>query len=111
MAAPSAPSRCLSMRAPIVRRWSATSLCCLPNRRSAGLGPIGSEAQRATRIRPQVVAFAGIARPGKLYGTLGRVGAQIVAARDFPDHHAYTQREVEALIREAGRRGALLGTT
>ena len=65
----------------------------------------------APLIGREVVAFAGIARPEKFYATLRRVGAQIVATRDFPDHHAFTQREIEALIEEAGRRGALLATT
>jgi tetraacyldisaccharide 4'-kinase len=65
----------------------------------------------APLIGREVVAFAGIARPEKFYATLRRVGAQIVATRDFADHHPYTQREVEALIEEAGRRGALLATT
>ena len=40
-----------------------------------------------------------------------RVGAQIVATRDFADHHPYTQREIEALIEESRGRGALLATT
>ena len=49
-----------------------------------------------------VVAFAGIARPEKFFATLRRIGAQIVATRDFADHHPYTPREIEALIEEAG---------
>jgi tetraacyldisaccharide 4'-kinase len=65
----------------------------------------------APLIGREVVAFAGIARPDKFYATLRRVGAQIVMTRDFPDHHAFTQREIERLIEEAGRRGALLATT
>ncbi len=65
----------------------------------------------APLIGREVVAFAGIARPEKFYATLRRVGAQIVATRDFADHHPYMPREVEALIEEAGRRGALLATT
>lgn len=65
----------------------------------------------APLIGREVVAFAGIARPGKFYATLRRVGAQIVATHDFADHHPYMAREVEALIEEAGRRGALLATT
>ena len=65
----------------------------------------------APMIGREVVAFAGIARPQKFYATLRRVGALIVATRDFPDHHAYRPREIEALIEEAGRRGALLVTT
>ena len=65
----------------------------------------------APLIGREVVAFAGIARPEKFYATLRRVGAQIVATRDFADHHPYTPREIEALVEEAGRRGALLATT
>jgi tetraacyldisaccharide 4'-kinase len=65
----------------------------------------------APLIGREVVAFAGIARPEKFYATLRRVGAQIVATRDFPDHHPYTQREVEALFEESRGRGALLVTT
>jgi tetraacyldisaccharide 4'-kinase len=65
----------------------------------------------APLIGREVVAFAGIARPEKFYATLRRIGAQLVATHDFADHHPYTQREVEALIEEAGRRGALLATT
>jgi tetraacyldisaccharide 4'-kinase len=65
----------------------------------------------APLIGREVVAFAGIARPEKFYATLRRVGAQIVATRDFADHHSYTQGEVEALIEESRGRGALLATT
>jgi tetraacyldisaccharide 4'-kinase len=65
----------------------------------------------APLIGREVVAFAGIARPEKFYATLRRVGAQLVATHDFADHHPYTPREIEALIEEAGRRGALLATT
>lgn len=65
----------------------------------------------APLIGREVVAFAGIARPQKFYATLRRVGAQIVMTRDFADHHPYTSREIEALIEEAGDRGALLATT
>ncbi|HLY00340.1 MAG TPA: tetraacyldisaccharide 4'-kinase [Roseiarcus sp.] len=65
----------------------------------------------APLIGREVVAFAGIARPEKFYATLRRVGAQIVMTRDFADHHPFTPREIEALIEEAGDRGALLATT
>ncbi len=65
----------------------------------------------APLIGREVVAFAGIARPDKFYATLRRVGALIVATRSFPDHHLFKPREIEALIEEAGARGALLATT
>jgi len=65
----------------------------------------------ASLIGREVVAFAGIAKPEKFYATLRRVGAQVVATRDFSDHHLFTAREIEALFAEATRRGALLATT
>ncbi len=75
----------------------------------AGLEPDAIAA--AGLIGREVVAFAGIARPEKFYATLRRIGARLVATRDFPDHHLYTAREIEALAEEAARRGALLATT
>jgi tetraacyldisaccharide 4'-kinase len=65
----------------------------------------------APLIGREVVAFAGIARPEKFYATLRRVGAQIVSTRSFPDHHPFRPREIDALIEEAGERGAILATT
>ncbi len=65
----------------------------------------------ASFIGREVVAFAGIARPEKFYATLRRIGAQVVATRDFPDHHVFTQREIAALIEQAARRRAILVTT
>ena len=65
----------------------------------------------APLIGREIVAFAGIARPDKFYATLRRVGAQVVATRDFPDHHFFRPQEIEALMEEAARRGALLATT
>jgi tetraacyldisaccharide 4'-kinase len=65
----------------------------------------------APLIGREAVAFAGIARPEKFYATLRRVGAQLVATRDFPDHHLFTARELDALRAEAVRHGALLATT
>ena len=73
------------------------------------------------RIRPQedagswkgrrVLAFAGIARPEKFYGSLVGLGADLVARRDFPDHHPYSPAEVEALLAEATAVGAFAVTT
>jgi len=76
---------------------------------SASLEPDAVSA--AALIGREVVAFAGIARPDKFYATLRRVGAQIVARHDFPDHHPFRPHEVEALIEEAARRRAILVTT
>ena len=65
----------------------------------------------ASLIGREVVAFAGIARPEKFYATLRRIGAQVVATRDFPDHHVFAPGEISRLVDAAARRGAMLVTT
>ena len=59
----------------------------------------------------RVVAFAGIGLPGKFFATLEKLGARVVAARAFPDHHSYRPSEIAALQRRARAAGALLVTT
>ncbi|MGH6969039.1 MAG: tetraacyldisaccharide 4'-kinase, partial [Stellaceae bacterium] len=58
-----------------------------------------------------LVAFAGIGRPQKFFDHFARVGARIVTARGFPDHHPYTDRELDELAAAARRDGADLITT
>jgi tetraacyldisaccharide 4'-kinase len=59
----------------------------------------------------KVVAFAGIASPDKFFDPLRQAGAILVAARPFPDHHAYTARTLNRLCREVRNHGAVLVTT
>lgn len=58
-----------------------------------------------------VVAFAGIGHPEKFVATLRRVGATVIAAHAFPDHHPYDDSEIAGLRDEAARAGAQLVTT
>jgi tetraacyldisaccharide 4'-kinase len=59
----------------------------------------------------QVLAFAGIALPEKFFDPLRQAGAVLVATRTFPDHHAYTARDLKALLGEARDQGAIPVTT
>ena len=59
----------------------------------------------------RVLAFAGIGRPSKFFATLEGLGATLVAQHGFPDHYAYTDAEVVALIAEATAANALPVTT
>ena len=59
----------------------------------------------------RVVAFAGIARPGKFFATLEALGAEVVEQHDFADHHAYRDREIAALLGRAAQLDALAVTT
>ncbi len=74
----------------------------------ARLMPVGDAATWAGR---RVFAFAGIAHPEKLVATLRSLGADVVGARAFPDHHPYTAAEIAALLRDASAVGAVPITT
>jgi tetraacyldisaccharide 4'-kinase len=76
------------------------------------LPPAGDpEPPSAARGR-SVYAFAGVARPESFLETVREISAVLVGSRFFPDHHWFTQAELDDLLREAKRRQAeLLLTT
>jgi tetraacyldisaccharide 4'-kinase len=51
-------------------------------------------------------AFCGIARPEGFFAELGKTSLRVVGTRAFPDHHAYTARDVEALFKLGHESGA-----
>ena len=59
----------------------------------------------------RVLALSGIARPSKFHETLEMAGADVVATADFPDHHAYTDAEIAAVLDRAAGLGAVPVTT
>lgn len=74
----------------------------------AQLAP-GPDAERYRGER--VAAFAGIGRPAKFYDTLRRLGAKLVATRDFADHYRYKPEDIMAMVDHARARDAVLITT
>jgi len=59
----------------------------------------GSEPLRSldeAKARP-VAAFCGIGNPDAFYATLRRIGCDVRASRDYPDHFQYTRADVEEL--------------
>lgn len=59
----------------------------------------------------RVLAFAGIADPGKFYRTVEGLAADIALHRSFPDHHYFSEDEIADLIADAERQGLLPVTT
>jgi tetraacyldisaccharide 4'-kinase len=53
-----------------------------------------------------LVAFCGIARNGDFLGTLARFGANIVKSLAYPDHHPYSETDLNRIRRVAGQTGA-----
>ncbi|PWE17694.1 tetraacyldisaccharide 4'-kinase [Marinicauda salina] len=58
-----------------------------------------------------LVAFAGIGRPQKFYDALAAQGGELAEVASFPDHHAFTRREIDALTDLAEAHDARLITT
>lgn len=58
-----------------------------------------------------VLAYAGIANPGRFFGMLEGLGPRSLETRAFADHHPFTDREAAALISEAQTTDAVLVTT
>lgn len=50
----------------------------------------------------RVAAFCGVGNPGSFFENVRRMGFEIAVQRAFPDHHDYSQSEIDALIKDAG---------
>ncbi len=59
----------------------------------------------------RVLAFAGLGRPRGFSALLEEAGAQVVASRWFPDHHAYSSADLEEVTSAARYHGAVPVTT
>jgi tetraacyldisaccharide 4'-kinase len=59
----------------------------------------------------RLVAFAGIGRPKKFFDSLERLGATIIEAKAFGDHHAYAAADLAELKARARASDARLYTT
>ena len=73
----------------------------------ATLAPIAGERLAGERL----LAFAGIGRPEKFFTMLRSLGAILVDAQAFPDHHLFRAAEIALLRRNAAQSGARLITT
>jgi tetraacyldisaccharide 4'-kinase len=69
---------------------------------------------RMTSERPEelvslpqpAVAFCAVGNPESFFKLLRRAGIDLVFTRTFPDHHRYTQADVDSLIQESRESGA-----
>jgi tetraacyldisaccharide 4'-kinase len=64
-----------------------------------------AETRRAPGGR-RVIAVAGIARPERFFAALRSQGWEIVREMVFRDHHWYSNREVQSIVRAAATAGA-----
>jgi len=59
----------------------------------------------------KVIAFAGIGRPEKFFGTLRGLNAELVETRAFADHHMFDMGDIARLKAAAKEKNAVLITT
>lgn len=72
---------------------------------------VPDEAAVAALAGRKVVAFCGIGRPDKFFDTVTAMGATLVEALPFPDHHVFTPDDVMLAVELAARAGAVPVTT
>lgn len=81
----------------------------------AGLPVLRAQLKPGPEIAPligrRVLAFAGLALPEKFFTGLVQAGVEVVRQRPFPDHHSYTDTELQTLLVEAERLNAVPVTT
>ncbi len=65
----------------------------------------------ATLDGMRVLAFSGIARPSKFYATLHQAGAILAECMDFPDHHRFSDAELDRVLARAAALDATPVTT
>jgi len=67
----------------------------------------GPETLRGRRV----FVFCGIANPQSLLITLSNLGAAVAGVNAFPDHHVYSDDEIDAVFKDAESRNADLVVT
>jgi tetraacyldisaccharide 4'-kinase len=63
----------------------------------AHYGPLSQTTDPTPGAPCRLLAFAGIARPERFFGALRSLGYDVVRELTFPDHHWYTQRDLETI--------------
>jgi tetraacyldisaccharide-1-P 4'-kinase len=54
----------------------------------------------------RVAAFCGVGNPSSFFEQLRSAGFEVVLEKSFPDHHSYSQDEIESLVQSANQVGA-----
>ncbi len=72
---------------------------------TAYLAPTGAD------LPDRAVAFCGIANPERFFALLEGQSVEIADRIAFPDHHPFTTREIDALLKQAKAQGVRLITT
>ncbi len=79
---------------------------------SVARGDLRADARALQALRGRrLVAFAGLGRPEKFFGTLEDAGLDLAGRSSFPDHHPYRTADLARLLAAARHASADLVTT
>jgi tetraacyldisaccharide 4'-kinase len=74
---------------------------------TTGLRRLGGELIGGAEISAQPVgAFCGVGNPDSFFTQVRNAGLLVAFSRSFPDHHRYSQADIDALIDQAKASGA-----
>ena len=90
-----------AIRAWLNRRAPAVPVATTEHRPTELVDCDGATAPADSLAGKPVGAFCGIGNPAAFRATLEALGAKVADFRAFPDHHAYTRADVDALTRWA----------
>lgn len=86
--------------------------------RLTGERPIFESQMRGVRVTPlkngpngltqasRVAAFCAVGNPSSFFANLRQAGFELALEKSFPDHHVYSQDEIDSLIQSAQETGA-----
>lgn len=96
-----------------IKRYGDLPISLTRHEPRALVGVHGATASLETMRGAPVAAFCGIGSPAGFRRTLENLEANLIDFRTFPDHHAYSRKDVEELRRWAERQpaDAIIATT
>jgi tetraacyldisaccharide 4'-kinase len=89
------------LREPLSALRRADAVVVPPNTRPPAQAKITWRARRNISFMTpmtRLVAFCGIARADQFFGALRQLGMELADTVSFPDHHRYTQRDIDRLL-------------
>ena len=101
-----------NLRAEAVRLSGGRAAVISSRVRTRALSPLNAASDspnaehEGRSVASPAAAFCAVGNPRAFFEHLRRDGLELRHARAFPDHHAFTQKDVEEVAREAARRGA-----
>ncbi len=66
----------------------------------------GSSCELSAVAGKRLLAFCGIGNPDSFKAGLGSLDSELVGFETYPDHHAYSERDLDAIFKRAKRRDA-----